>query len=196
MKTCRQCGIEKELNEFEKHITGKDGHRNICNSCMKIKKHEYFKTNYIPKPKRPPGKWSKENREVLNVTRREYYALTKDLQNEKKRNWRKSNPDKDKFQQFKDSLKRLYNLSVEQFEEMKIKQNNRCAICNNEFSTESFQKQINVDHNHETLKIRQLICLQCNHGIGFSYEDVSLIDNVISYLQTTSMEKGGSNETV
>lgn len=39
MKTCRECGIEKEYSEFQVEIRNSDGYRNQCKQC----KNEYTK---------------------------------------------------------------------------------------------------------------------------------------------------------
>ena len=41
MKTCRKCGVKKELAEYYKHKQMLDGHLNICKSCKKndVNKH-------------------------------------------------------------------------------------------------------------------------------------------------------------
>jgi len=41
MKTCRECGVEKQLDNFYKHFAMADGHLNKCIDCVKsrISKH-------------------------------------------------------------------------------------------------------------------------------------------------------------
>jgi hypothetical protein len=60
---------------------------------------------------------------------------------------------------------------------MLINQNNKCVICKCDIS-----KHPCVDHDHETGKIRGLLCLNCNHAIGFFRENVKLLEKVIIYL--------------
>lgn len=36
MKTCIRCGKEKELNQFQKHVTSKDGKRTYCKTCSRL----------------------------------------------------------------------------------------------------------------------------------------------------------------
>src|SRR3990167_8472300 len=43
----------------------------------------------------------------------------------------------------------------------KKKQNNKCPICHR-----GIKKNLSVDHNHSTKKIRGLICNNCNLSIG------------------------------
>jgi hypothetical protein len=57
-------------------------------------------------------------------------------------------------------LKRNFNLTLEQYDEMLLKQNNCCAICGRPAS--EFKRKLAVEHNHKTGKIRGLVCNKCN----------------------------------
>ena len=52
-----------------------------------------------------------------------------------------------------------------------VQQSGCCPICGVDLSTLS-QKHVHLDHNHETLEIRGMLCLQCNVAIGFLKVDV------------------------
>ena len=58
-------------------------------------------------------------------------------------------------------------------------QDERCAICDKLFKDLS---NAHVDHNHLTNKVRKLLCLQCNAGIGFFQENVEYLSQAIKYL--------------
>jgi hypothetical protein len=58
------------------------------------------------------------------------------------------------------SLKRLYGMSLGDFNKMKATQKLRCAIC-------SKKRRLNVDHDHETGKVRGLLCFTCNTHLGW-----------------------------
>ena len=72
-------------------------------------------------------------------------------------------------------LKFEYNLTEAQFEELKQKFDNRCAICN------STQKLV-IDHNHTSGKVRGLLCSKCNLGLGHFKDDISNLKEAIKYL--------------
>lgn len=46
MKECRACGVAKPLDEFYRHATGRDGHRNECKPCRRAKSQRYRRDNY------------------------------------------------------------------------------------------------------------------------------------------------------
>lgn len=80
---------------------------------------------------------------------------------------------------------KMYNLTPEEYEQMLKNQDNKCAICNNYQTTTKPNGEIrdlDVDHNHKTGKIRGLLCGSCNTGLGLLKEDVLILQNVIKYL--------------
>jgi|Wag4MinimDraft_6_1082665.scaffolds.fasta_scaffold19564_2 hypothetical protein len=98
--------------------------------------------------------------------------------------WQKRNPEKYSFQLWRSSLKRKYNLTVEEYDEMLKSQNGVCAIC---FQPEkSMYKdkpfRLAVDHCHKTFKVRALLCRDCNQTLGKFNEDITRFQNVIDYL--------------
>ena len=46
MKTCSRCNQEKELAEFNKKASSKDGHCEACRECMKLVKREAYKRDH------------------------------------------------------------------------------------------------------------------------------------------------------
>jgi len=73
-------------------------------------------------------------------------------------------------------LKDSYGITVDQFDELKRKQNNQCLICGQ-------SKKLVVDHCHSNGHVRGLLCSNCNSGIGLLGEDVSNLKNAIKYLK-------------
>lgn len=74
---------------------------------------------------------------------------------------------------------RLFGISYDQFKDLLQRQNNKCAICSKEFSDESFP---HLDHDHQSKKVRGILCLNCNLGLGHLRDDISFIQQAISYL--------------
>lgn len=57
-----------------------------------------------------------------------------------------------------------------QFWELYRRQQGRCGICGKRLRTDRY-KAVATDHNHETGKIRGLLCSRCNLGLGHFEED-------------------------
>jgi hypothetical protein len=72
-----------------------------------------------------------------------------------------------------------YRLEVSRYEEMLIAQNGLCAIC--EMPPDN-NRHLQVDHCHYTGKIRGLLCMKCNKGIGQLDDDPSLVAAALRYL--------------
>lgn len=79
------------------------------------------------------------------------------------------------------SLKRNYNITVEQYNEMLEKQNGCCAIC--ERPRELFERRLSVDHNHATNEIRGLLCTYCNHRVVGRHRDGALLRKIADYVE-------------
>ena len=54
-----------------------------------------------------------------------------------------------------------------------------CDIC----QQREKNKNLSMDHNHETKKFRGFLCGSCNRGIGMFKDDVKLLKKAIKYLQ-------------
>jgi protein-arginine kinase activator protein McsA len=81
-------------------------------------------------------------------------------------------------------LKYLYNVDIQQYNDLLKQQNYSCAICKRNES--EFKNKLAVDHCHTTLKIRGLLCDNCNKAIGYLKDDVSVLKVAISYLNKTN----------
>ncbi len=57
------------------------------------------------------------------------------------------------------------------------RQKGKCAICNKK----SKSKMV-IDHNHKTGKIRGLLCIQCNSGLGMFRDSRKVLSRAIKYL--------------
>lgn len=75
------------------------------------------------------------------------------------------------------------NLSTFDYAKLLVEQNNACAICGIE-ATE-LKRELSVDHNHETNKIRGLLCHHCNIGLGNFKDSTTLLSVAIEYLERT-----------
>ena len=71
---------------------------------------------------------------------------------------------------------RRYKISVEELNKLLNTQN--CAIC----STDLKAGEKNIDHDHDTGRIREVLCSGCNKGLGFFKDDVSVLTSAIKYL--------------
>ena len=45
LKICKECELEKDLEEFHIHASSKDRHRSVCKECRKNETMEYYNKN-------------------------------------------------------------------------------------------------------------------------------------------------------
>jgi hypothetical protein len=71
-------------------------------------------------------------------------------------------------------------MTFEKFNELLSLQDNKCGIC--EAHSSQFKKSFHVDHNHETGKIRGLLCTNCNTAIGLLNENPILFTKATEWI--------------
>jgi hypothetical protein len=89
--------------------------------------------------------------------------------------WFKTNAKKQRILQ----RKRNYGLTENEYNAMVFGQENKCAICKKQKTTE---QNLDVDHDHRTGKVRGLLCRRCNLVLGMTKEDKLLLYAIINYL--------------
>jgi hypothetical protein len=135
-----------------------------------------------PKSRVKQAKWrAKHPDRVRETARKAYRRLDPTVRREqarlKARHRRLAHPERERAKERRKRLKRLYGLTVPQYQAMVTAQNGRCAICGS-------QAALNVDHDHVTGKVRALLCGPCNLGLG-SLESVlrrGVLASMTSYL--------------
>lgn len=78
------------------------------------------------------------------------------------------------------NLRRRYKISQADFRLMSDSQGNRCKLC----GVHEDERQLVVDHCHDTGEVRGLLCSHCNQGIGFLGDgrDLDIFIQAIDYL--------------
>ena len=79
-------------------------------------------------------------------------------------------------------LKKNYGITLEQHDAMLAEQNNGCAICGNGPSGKS-SRWFHVDHDHDSGKVRALLCAECNTALGKFRDSPELLDKAAAYLR-------------
>ena len=87
-----------------------------------------------------------------------------------------------KEQRREQSLLRKYGLDLTHIEALLQLQKGRCGICGATEPGGRYQRW-NVDHCHDTGKVRGLLCWDCNVGIGKLKDDANLLRRAIQWLE-------------
>jgi len=145
---------------------------------VKASQKKYYDAN---KEKRLANtrQWEKKNLERVKAKAKKRWAENPEYSRE----WKKNNPEKCKAH----DRKTKYGVTSEQYEKMKVEQDNRCAICKNPETVvhkrTGLVLSLSIDHDHKTGKARKLLCRRCNSGIGMFEEDINLLRTAIQYLE-------------
>lgn len=81
----------------------------------------------------------------------------------------------------KTDLYRKYNMSPRQYEKLFEKQGGYCAICG--IHQSKLKTRLCVDHNHIANKVRGLLCVACNRGLGYFKDSCSILTKANQYLR-------------
>lgn len=72
---------------------------------------------------------------------------------------------------------RKYGITPEDYDQMFEVQQGLCAIC-----AEASDLRLHIDHDHETGKVRGLLCARCNPALGAFRDSPVLLQAAIDYL--------------
>jgi hypothetical protein len=130
-------------------------------------------------------KWNRtpEQRAKINENRRKKYAENaeyREKQKQKAKEYQQSHPDIRKSQRLK-----KFGITLDEFNKLFEIQNGKCAICGySDLSDKNFFPV--VDHTHETGKVRGLLCMNCNMGLGKFKDNPEFLRSAINYLRRNS----------
>ena len=156
---CTKCGEEKPVTKEFYQSNGRGGFRRDCKKCVNSRRRNNFKL-----------------KEEQNKKRRERYR--KDI------NYRLHLKGL--------RLKSTFGINLEKYEKMLEEQDFKCKICGKEEVSTSRTGQIKglaVDHCHKheketgEIKVRGLLCENCNKGIGSLQDDINILKRAIDYIE-------------
>ena len=166
--TCTKCGETKPLGEFY-FRSSRQQHHASCKACQRTASSEWKKQN-PEKSREMLYSWRDKNMDKMT-------AATE--------RWRERNPEKQQANARRYGLRR-FGITPEQYDAMLASQQYSCAICRKHQTL--FKRRLAVDHNHETGKVRSLLCDNCNKGIGCLQEDPAIFTAALDYLKQNAGE--------
>lgn len=98
----------------------------------------------------------------------------KDCDRTRRREHARQNPNQGR----NSKLKNRYDISLEQFNTLVQAQGGKCGICG-----ETPERGLVVDHDHETDRVRALLCDHCNLALGLYDDNPTLLRRAASYLE-------------
>lgn len=164
LQTCRTCGEEKQIGEFRRGERGKP--TKVCKICTNQRQREWYEKNKEHARKYAREFQSRPDRAERRrqYARERYYDLTV------------------KERQRDNRLRRDFGISLTEYNDLLLAQDNRCAICR---TTCKSGRQLAVDHCHVTGHVRGLLCMNCNRGLGWFQENPDLLLAAATYATKT-----------
>lgn len=153
-KTCSTCKDTKDISLFGKNKYSKDKLTSNCLECKNKASRE----------------WDKRNSERKRKANKEWYHRVKSEQ-----------PDKFPLQRRRAKFKRVYGITLDEYDEMLKSQDYKCVTCGKEHN-DTEQEKLRVDHCHATGKVRGLLCHNCNISLGLIKEDIKVLDSLKAYV--------------
>ena len=146
---------------FYKDVAGADGLRSQCKTC-EAKRNKAWHARNKERHVAAVNRWREKNREQYLAYLERYNAA-----DQRKRRDRAGH------------LRRRYGITLEDYDRMLETQGGGCAICGRPPRTDI---SLHVDHDHETGRIRGLLCFPCNNTLGDFKDDPKRLYAAADYL--------------
>lgn len=75
-------------------------------------------------------------------------------------------------------IRNRYGIEMDRYEDMLKEQDGLCAVCRSRSN-----ERLSVDHDHDTGKVRALLCRNCNLMIGNAKENPEILIRASTYLR-------------
>jgi hypothetical protein len=83
-------------------------------------------------------------------------------------------------------LQRNYGIDLDKYNEMLHNQDHKCGICKSPgfiMNKDTHKMLLVVDHDHNTGKVRKLLCHNCNRALGLFKDSKEVISTALQYLK-------------
>jgi hypothetical protein len=107
---------------------------------------------------------------------KKYYLKNKNKIKKANREYRKT--ERGQLAHKNGELKRKFGITLDEYDDIFNEQGGVCLICHQP----EFNRRLAVDHEHQTGKIRGLLCTRCNHIIGYLEKKPELIKKFLDYI--------------
>lgn len=77
------------------------------------------------------------------------------------------------------NLRKAFGITVAEYEALLAEQSGGCGICGKTCTT---GRRLAVDHDHETGRVRGLLCSRCNRGIGLFFDSAEHLRKAADYV--------------
>lgn len=78
---------------------------------------------------------------------------------------------------------RKYGMTLEDLDRMFLDQENKCAICTRDLPPYGGPTGTHIDHCHSSGAVRQLLCPDCNQGLGAFRDESASLRRAADYIE-------------
>lgn len=180
-KICGKCNIEKKLSYFNYRNDTKK-YRNFCKKCTKgyetsLEERRELTLSLF-------NKGLKECSKCRNIKSVSEFSIDINTLTKLSSNCRECIKNKYTKTELRNlALITKYKISIEDYNNILKKQGGKCAIC------KINSDKLVVDHCHDSLKIRGILCTTCNSGLGFFKDSLFNLSEASKYLIKTNTNK-------
>jgi hypothetical protein len=184
-KRCSLCKQTKPLDQFNRNHHTRDGRHSHCQLCARARVSAWQKKKLAEDPEHIHSR----NRRWLDQVRdgKTNRQRMREWHHAQRKQDRIANPEKwaaiDRKKIF-----RKFGITAEQYDTLVLLQNNRCAICKTNDPGHNGKGRRNgtwsIDHDHQTTKVRGLLCHTCNFALHKFDGDIEWGQKAIAYLQS------------
>lgn len=119
----------------------------------------------------------KRNKEKARKLAKEWYKNNRERSIKNREEYNKNHPDWHR----RYWLKKQFNITLEEYNNLFSKQEGKCAICGEH--QDNIGKTLGVDHDHFTDEVRGLLCYNCNLLLGHAKDRTYILRKAIEYLE-------------
>lgn len=161
---CPRCDEVKGVSQFagRKNRAGRPYPSSYCRACQSAYNREWRAKNGDADRARVRQKYATDPafREARRLESARRYA---------------ENPDATR----NNTLLAKFGITLAEYRAMNKAQGGLCAICSEPCKS---GRELAVDHDHATGKVRALLCIRCNNGLGNFRDDAALMSTALEYL--------------
>jgi hypothetical protein len=151
VQTCRKCGENKSFDAFYRVRRNEDKRHTQCKDCMR------------PANVAAARRWNEAHPGRRAAATKRWNESNRELAKERRRRWNEDNPDA-----YRERVLTRYGLTLEDYRRLNESGPfgpGLCWMCGTDTPGRG-DKNLHIDHDHSTGRVRGLLCLNCNREVG------------------------------
>lgn len=139
--------------------------------------------------------WRADHREELKAYHQAWYQENKERVRLRNLEYRKKNREKYRAAHRARQIRGRYGIEAEEFDRLMIEQQGLCKICHVQMVIGGLDHDsVCIDHDHETGRVRGLLCHRCNLGLGGFRDKMALVQAALDYLKAAKLAQESDPE--